>query len=68
MLAGIIASLVGDNKMSMIEAAAAGAWLHGDISKKYGKGLISEDLIKQLQPTLKKLYGRFIKQRTRKKS
>jgi len=30
--------------------------------------LIAEDLIKQLKPTLKKLYGRFVKQRTRKKS
>ncbi len=54
-LAGIIASLVGDNKMSMIEAAAAGAWLHGDISKKYGKGLISEDLIKGIPSALKRL-------------
>ena len=46
-MAGIIASLVGDNKMSIIEAAAAAAWLHGDIARKYGKGLISEDLIKR---------------------
>ena len=54
-LAGIIASLVGDNKMSMIEAAAAGAWLHGDIAKKNGKGLISEDLIKGIPFALKRL-------------
>ena len=54
-LAGIIASLVGDNKMSMIEAAAAGAWLHGDIAKKYGRGLISEDLIKGIPSALKRL-------------
>ena len=54
-LAGIIASLVGDNKMSIIEAAAAAAWLHGDIARKYGKGLISEDLIKGIQPGLNRL-------------
>ena len=54
-LAGIIASLVGDNKMSIIEAAAAAAWLHGDIARKYGKGLISEDLIKGIQSGLGRL-------------
>ena len=54
-LAGIIASLVGDNKMSMFEAAAAGVWLHGDIAKKYGRGLISEDLIKGIPSALKRL-------------
>ena len=41
--------------MSMIEAAAAGAWLHGDISKKNGTGLISEDLIKGIPSALKRL-------------
>ena len=54
-MAGIIASLVGDNKMSIIEAAAAAAWLHGDIARKYGKGLISEDLIKGIQSGLYRL-------------
>ena len=54
-MGGIIASLVGDNKMSIIEAAAAAAWLHGDIARKYGKGLISEDLIIGIQPALKRL-------------
>ena len=54
-LAGIITSLVGDNKMSMLEAASAGAWIHGDIAKKYGRGLISEDLIKGIPSALKRL-------------
>ena len=54
-LAGIITSLVGDNKMSVLEAASAGAWLHGDIAKKYGRGLISEDLIKGIPSALKRL-------------
>ncbi len=54
-LAGIITSLVGDNKMSMLEAAAVGVWLHGDIAKKFGRGLISEDLIKGIPSALKRL-------------
>ena len=54
-LAGIITSLVGENKMCILEAASAGAWLHGDIAKKYGKGLISEDLIKGIPSALKRL-------------
>ena len=54
-LSGIITSLVGDKKMSMNEAASAGAWLHGDIAKRYGRGLIAEDLIKGIPVTLKKL-------------
>ena len=67
-LSGIISSLVGNNKLNSFEASCAGVWIHSEIGKKSGIGLISEDLIKQLQSTLKKLYGRFIKQRTRKKS
>ena len=67
-LSGIISSLVGNNKLNTFEASCAGVWIHSEIGKKSGIGLISEDLIKQLQPTLKKLYGRFIKQRNRKKS
>ncbi len=54
-LAGIITSLVGKDKMSILEAAAAGAWLHGDIAKKYGRGLISEDLIRGIPSALKRL-------------
>ncbi len=41
--------------MSITEAAAAAAWLHGDIARKYGKGLISEDLIKGIQSGLERL-------------
>ena len=67
-LSGIIASLVGDNKLDSFDASCAGVWIHSEIGKKSGIGLIAEDLIKQLKPTLKKLYGRFVKQRVRKKS
>jgi len=54
-LAGIITSLVGDKKMSIGESASAATWLHGDIAKRYGKGLISEDLVKGIPDALRRL-------------
>jgi len=54
-LAGIIASLVGDKKMSVNEAASAATWLHGDIAKLHGRGLISEDLVKGIPNALQRL-------------
>ena len=54
-LAGIITSLIGDKKMSIIEAASAATWMHGDIAKRHGQGMISEDLIKGIPNILKKL-------------
>ncbi len=54
-LAGIIASLVGDKKMSPNEAASAATWIHGDIAKRYGRGLISEDLVKGIPSALQRL-------------
>jgi len=61
-LSGLIVSLIGDEKMSPFLAGCAATWLHGDIAKKYGKGLISEDIIKGIPNALKRLKdGRFIK-------
>ena len=61
-LSGLIVSLIGKKKMSPFLAGCAAAWLHGDIGKKYGKGLISEDIIKGIPSALKRLKdGRFIK-------
>jgi len=61
-LSGLIVSLVGKEKMSPFLAGCAATWLHGDIAKKYGKGLISEDIIKGIPGALKRLKdGRFIK-------
>ena len=54
-LAGIITSLVGDKKMSMNEAASAATWIHGDIAKHHGRGLISEDLVKDIPAALQRL-------------
>ena len=48
--------------MSPFLAGCASTWLHGDIAKKYGKGLISEDIIKGIHSALKRLKnGKFIK-------
>ena len=41
--------------MSIIEAANAATWLHGDIAKRHGRGLISEDLVKGIPSALKRL-------------
>ena len=54
-LAGITTSLVGDKKMSMNEAASAATWIHGDIAKHHGRGLISEDLVKGIPGALQRL-------------
>jgi len=54
-LAGIITSLVGDKKMSMNESASAATWIHGDIAKRHGRGLISEDLIRGIPSALQRL-------------
>ena len=61
-LSGLIVSLIGEKKMNPFLAACAATWLHGDIAKKYGKGLIAEDIIKGIPSSLKRLkYGKFIK-------
>ena len=54
-LSGLIVSLIGDNKMNPFLAGCAATWLHGDIAKKYGKGLISEDIVKGIPNALKRL-------------
>ena len=54
-LSGIISSLVGDSKMNPFQAACAGVWLHSEAAKKFGKGLIAEDIIKNIPPVLNKI-------------
>ena len=54
-LSGIIASLVGKNKLNPFLACCAAVWIHGDIAKKFGPGLIAEDIVKNIPNTLRKL-------------
>ena len=54
-LCGIIASLVGKNKLTPFLACCAAVWIHGDIAKKFGPGLIAEDIVKNIPNILKKL-------------
>ena len=61
-LSGLIVSLIGDKKMSPFLAGCAATWIHGDIAKKYGEGLIAEDIVDGIPSALKRLkHGRFIK-------
>ena len=47
-LSGLIASLIGKNKLNPFLAACAGVWFHGDLAKQFGPGLIAEDIIKNI--------------------
>jgi len=55
-LSGIITSLVGEKKMNPFLAACAATWIHGDIAKRYKKGLIAEDIVHNIPFALKRLY------------
>jgi len=57
-LCGIMASLVGKNKLTPFLACCAAVWIHGDIAKKFGPGLIAEDIVKNIPNILKKLKKR----------
>ena len=58
-LAGLISSLVGDKKMKPIEAAAACVWIHSRTAIKLKRGLIAEDLIKNIKKTINYIYGKY---------
>ena len=53
-LAGIVLGLLTQG-MEPFAAAAAAAWMHGDAARRIGPGLISEDLLETLAPTLRDL-------------
>jgi ADP-dependent NAD(P)H-hydrate dehydratase / NAD(P)H-hydrate epimerase len=50
-LAGLIAGMLAQ-QMSAFDAACAGAWLHGDAARRFGPGLIAEDLPEMLPQVL----------------
>ncbi len=61
-LSGLLVSLIGDKKMNPFLAGCAATWIHGDIAKRYGKGLIAEDIVKGIPSALIRLkHGKFIK-------
>lgn len=56
-LAGMIAGLMAQ-EMGAYRAACAGAWCHGEIARRIGPGLISEDLPDALPALLSEFYAR----------
>ena len=56
-LAGMIAGLIAQG-LDAFKAACAGAWTHGEIARRLGPGLISEDLPDALPGLLAEFYAR----------
>lgn len=56
-LSGIIAALLAQ-RMPAFEAASAAVWLHAEAARRFGPGLIAEDLPLALLPVLRDLAGR----------
>ena len=54
-LAGIISSLVGHNKMKAFDAACAGSWIHSKLGELLGPGLIADDLVDNIPLIVKNL-------------
>jgi hydroxyethylthiazole kinase-like uncharacterized protein yjeF len=55
-LAGFIAGLIAQG-MDSFSAACAGAWIHAEIGRNFGPGLIAEDLPEGAPAVLRRLYG-----------
>ena len=54
-LSGLVVSFIGEKKMDPFLSGCAATWLHGDIAKNYGKGLIAEDIIQGIPSALRRL-------------
>ncbi len=54
-LAGMIATLLAQN-MPVFEAACAAVWMHGQAARRFGPGLIAEDLPETLPGVLRRLW------------
>lgn len=55
-LSGILAGLLAQ-KMPAFEAACAGLWIHAEAARRFGPGLIAEDLPLALLPVLRDLFA-----------
>jgi NAD(P)H-hydrate epimerase len=53
-LAGMVLGLLAQ-EMEPFAAAAAAAWLHGDAARRFGAGLVAEDLVETLPKALQSL-------------
>ncbi len=53
-LAGLITGLTAQH-MDSFDAACAGAWIHADCARRFGPGLIAEDLSEQVPAVLRAL-------------
>ena len=47
--------------MNPIEAASAGVWIHSKTAINLKKGIIAEDLTKNLKKTINYIYGKYSK-------
>ncbi|ABD45131.1 yjeF-related family protein [Ehrlichia chaffeensis str. Heartland] len=54
-LSGIIGGLLSSG-MSPFDAACCGVWIHTECARKYGIGLIADDIILEIPQVLKKLF------------
>jgi NAD(P)H-hydrate epimerase len=54
-LAGFITGLLAQ-RMAAFEAACAAVWLHGECARRFGPGLIAEDLPETMPAVLRDLH------------
>mgnify|MGYP003343840395 CR=1 FL=1 len=57
-LAGFVLGLLAQG-VAPFEAAAAAVWMHGEVARRFGPGLIAEDLPDGLPPVLKALRAKW---------
>jgi NAD(P)H-hydrate epimerase len=53
-LAGFIAGLLAQGRKGL-DAALAGVWLHGECARKFGPGIVAEDIPEQMPAVLRDL-------------